>query len=43
MTFEKQVATLVEHQNSEMLFLLQCIKMIDWEVVLSFEKFDFLH
>lgn len=25
--FEKQVATLVEDQDSEILFLLQCIKM----------------
>lgn len=36
--FEKQVATLVEDQDSEILFLLQCIKMIDKEVVLNFLK-----
>lgn len=37
-TFEKQVATLVEDQGSEILFLLQCIKMIDKEIILNFEK-----
>lgn len=37
------VATLVEDQNSEMLFMLQYINMIGEEVVFHFEKSDFLH
>lgn len=37
-TFEEQVAILVEDQDSEILFLLQCIEMIHKEVVLNFEK-----